>query len=305
MTAFLVRRAIGAVWVVVGVAVAVFLILHLTGDPAAVMMPPEATTEQIAAFRHNQGFDRPLWVQFGSFAWSAVRGDFGNSLRHGEPALGLALERFPASIELALSALVLAIVVAVPIGVLAALRRNSLVDLAARIFALIGQSAPVYWMGIMLILLFGVQLGWFPVSGIGGLKHLVLPTITLGLFTMAQLMRLTRASMLDVLKSDYLRTARAKGVAPLVLIWRHALRNAWLPVITVIGTELVALFSQAIITETIFAWPGVARLAVQAIVDRDYPIVEVVVILAALAFVAINLFVDVMYAVLDPRIRYE
>jgi peptide/nickel transport system permease protein len=305
MTAFLIRRAIGAVWVVVGVAVAVFLILHLTGDPAAVMMPPEATTEQIAAFRHNQGFDRPLWVQFGSFAWSALRGDFGNSLRHGEPALGLALERFPASIELALSALVLAIVVAVPIGVLAALRRNSLVDLAARIFALIGQSAPVYWMGIMLILLFGVQLGWFPVSGIGGLKHLVLPTITLGLFTMAQLMRLTRASMLDVLKSDYLRTARAKGVAPLVLIWRHALRNAWLPVITVIGTELVALFSQAIITETIFAWPGVARLAVQAIVDRDYPIVEVVVILAALAFVAINLFVDVMYAVLDPRIRYE
>jgi peptide/nickel transport system permease protein len=305
MTAFLLRRAIGAVWVVAGVAVAVFLILHLTGDPAAVMMPPEATTEQIAAFRHNQGFDRPLWVQFGSFAWAAVRGDFGNSLRHGEPALGLALERFPASIELALSALILAIIVAVPIGVLAALRRNSLVDLGARIFALIGQSAPVYWMGIMLILLFGVQLGWLPVSGIGGIKHLVLPTITLGLFTMAQLMRLTRASMLDVLKSDYLRTARAKGVAPLVLIWRHALRNAWLPVITVIGTELVALFSQAIITETIFAWPGVARLAVQAIVDRDYPIVEVVVILAALAFVAINLFVDLLYAVLDPRIRYE
>ena len=305
MTAFLVRRAIGAVWVVVGVAVAVFLILHLTGDPAAVMMPPEATTQQIAEFRHNQGFDRPLWVQFGSFAWAALHGDFGNSLRHGEPALGLALERVPASVELAFSALALSVVVAVPIGVLAAVRRNSLLDLAARIFALIGQSAPVYWMGIMLILLFGVQLGWFPVSGSGGIKHLVLPTVTLGLFTMAQLMRLTRASMLDVLKADFLRTARAKGVQPLRLLWHHALRNAWLPIVTVIATELVTLFSQAIITETIYAWPGIARLAVQAIVDRDYPIVEVVVILAALAFVAINLLTDVFYAALDPRIRYE
>ena len=305
MTAFLVRRAIGAIWVVVGVAVIVFLILHLTGDPAAVMMPPDATTEQVAAFRHNQGFDRPLYVQFGTFAWNALHGDFGNSLRQGEPALGLALERAPASIELAVSALLLAIFVAVPIGVLAALKRNSLIDFAARVFALVGQSAPVYWMGIMLILVFGVDLGWFPVSGIGGISHLVLPTVTLGLFTMAQLMRLTRASMLDVLKSDFLRTARAKGVRPLTLLWHHALRNAWLPIVTVIGTELVALFSQAIITETIFSWPGVARLAVQAIVDRDYPIVEVVVILAALAFVAVNLLVDVLYSVLDPRITYS
>ncbi len=305
MTAFLVRRAIGAVWVVVGVAVTVFLILHLTGDPAAVMMPPESTAEQIAEFRHNHGFDRPLWMQFGSFAWAALHGDFGDSLRHGEPALGLALERFPASGELALSALLLGVIVAVPIGVLAAVRRNSLLDLAARIFALIGQSAPVYWLGIMLILVFGVQLGWFPVSGIGGVKHLVLPTVTLGLFTMAQLMRLTRGSMLDVLGSDFLRTARAKGVHPLPLLWHHALRNAWLPVITVIGTELVTLFSQAVITETIYSWPGVARLAVQAIVDRDYSIVEVVVMLAALAFVIINLVVDVAYAALDPRIRYD
>ena len=289
----------------VGVAVIVFLILHLTGDPAAVMMPPDATTEQVAAFRHNQGFDRPLYVQFGTFAWNALHGDFGNSLRHGEPALGLALERAPASIELAVSALLLGVFVAVPIGVLAALKRNSLIDFAARVFALVGQSAPVYWMGIMLILVFGVQLGWFPVSGIGGISHLVLPTVTLGFFTMAQLMRLTRASMLDVLKSDFLRTARAKGVRPLNLLWHHALRNAWLPIVTVIGTELVALFSQAIITETIFSWPGVARLAVQAIVDRDYPIVEVVVILAALAFVAINLLVDVLYSVLDPRIKYS
>ncbi len=305
MTAYLIRRAIGALWVVVGVAVTVFVILHLTGDPAAVMMPLESTPQEIAQFRHNRGFDRPLWLQFGTFAWSALHGDFGDSLRHGEPALGLALERVPASVELALAAISLAVLVAIPAGILAAVRRNSLLDILARVFSLIGQSMPVYWLGIMLILLFGVQLGWFPVSGIGGLKHLVLPAITLGLFSMAKVMRLTRASMLDILQSDFLRTARAKGVLPLRLILHHALRNAWLPIVTVIGVEIGSLISQAIITETIFGWPGIARLAVQAIYDRDYPIVEVVVILAAVSFVAINLLVDVLYAALDPRIRYE
>lgn len=305
MTAYLIRRAIGALWVVVGVAVTVFVILHLTGDPAAVMMPLESTPQEIAQFRHNHGFDRPLWLQFGTFAWSALHGDFGDSLRHGEPALGLALERVPASVELALAAISLAVLVAIPAGILAAVRRNSLLDILARVFSLIGQSMPVYWLGIMLILLFGVQLGWFPVSGIGGLKHLVLPAITLGLFSMAKVMRLTRASMLDILQSDFLRTARAKGVLPLRLILHHALRNAWLPIVTVIGVEIGSLISQAIITETIFGWPGIARLAVQAIYDRDYPIVEVVVILAAVSFVAINLLVDVLYAALDPRIRYE
>lgn len=290
---------------VVGVAVTVFVILHLTGDPAAVMMPLESTPQEIAAFRHNHGFDRPLWLQFVSFAWSALRGDFGDSLRHGEPALGLALERVPASVELAVTAMALAVVVAIPTGIVAAVRRNSLLDVLARVFSLLGQSTPVYWLGIMFILLFGVQLGWFPVSGIGGLKHLVLPAITLGLFSMAKIMRLTRAAMLDILQSDFLRTARAKGVRPLRLILHHALRNAWLPIVTVIGVELGSLLSQAIITETIFGWPGIARLAVQAIYDRDYPIVEVVVLLSAVTFVAINLLVDVLYAALDPRIRYE
>jgi peptide/nickel transport system permease protein len=305
LTAFLIRRAFGALWVVVGVAVTVFVILHLTGDPAAVMMPLESTPQEIAAFRHNHGFDRPLWLQFVSFAWSALRGDFGDSLRHGEPALGLALERVPASVELAVTAMALAVVVAIPTGIVAAVRRNSLLDVLARVFSLLGQSTPVYWLGIMFILLFGVQLGWFPVSGIGGLKHLVLPAITLGLFSMAKIMRLTRAAMLDILQSDFLRTARAKGVRPLRLILHHALRNAWLPIVTVIGVELGSLLSQAIITETIFGWPGIARLAVQAIYDRDYPIVEVVVLLSAVTFVAINLLVDVLYAALDPRIRYE
>ena len=305
MTAFVLRRLVGAVWVVIGVAVTVFVILHLTGDPAAVMMPLESTPQEIAQFRHVHGFDRPLIVQFGDFAWHALRGDFGDSLRHGEPALGLTLERVPASAELAFTALALAVIVAIPAGVLAAVRRNSVLDLGARIFSLLGQSAPVYWLGIMLILIFGVQLGWFPVSGIGGVKHLVLPAVTLGLFSTAKIMRLTRAAMLDILRSDFLRTAAAKGVRPLRLIVHHALRNAWLPIVTVIGIELGTLLSQAIITETIFAWPGIGRLAVQAIYDRDYPIVEVVVLFGALSFVALNLLVDLTYAALDPRIRYE
>ena len=305
MTAFFVRRIAGALGVVAGVAVVVFVILHLTGDPATVMMPLESTRAEIAAFRHAQGFDRPLWVQFASFAWNALHGDFGLSLRHGEPALGLALERVPASAELALTALALAVLVAVPAGTLAAVRRNSVVDVAARLLALLGQSTPVYWLGILLILIFGVQLGWFPVSGTGGWRHLVLPAVTLGMFTMARIMRLTRGSMLDVLQSDYLRTAVAKGVGPFRLIAHHALRNAWLPIVTAIGIELGTLLSQAIITETIFSWPGIGRLAYQAILDRDYPVVEAVVLLGALSFVLINLLVDLAYAALDPRIRYE
>ena len=305
MLAFLFRRLAGAAWVVAGVAVTVFVILHLSGDPATVMMPLESTQAEIAQFRHENGFDRPLPVQFASFAWNALHGDFGNSLRHGEPALGLALERVPASAELAFSALALALLVAIPAGVLAALERNSFVDVAARLVSLAGQSTPVYWLGIMLILIFGVQLGWFPVSGIGGLRHLVLPAVTLGLFSMAKIMRLTRGSMLDILQSDFLRTARAKGLSPLRVIVHHALRNAWLPIVTVVGIELGTLLSQAIITETIFAWPGIGRLAVQAIYDRDYPVVEAVVILSALSFVVVNLLVDLTYAALDPRIRYE
>lgn len=305
MIGYLARRFLGAAYVLIGVAAIVFVILHLTGDPAAVMMPPESTTAELVAFRHLHGFDRPLVVQFGSFAWAALRGDFGDSLRHGTPALGLALERLPASGELAFAALALAVGVAVPIGILAALRRNTILDLAARTFALVGQSMPVYWLGILLVLVFAVQLGWLPTGGIGGPSHLILPAITLGLFTMAKIMRLTRAAMLEILRADFMRTARAKGVRPLRLVVHHALSNAWLPIVTVIGIELGTLLSQAIITETIFSWPGVGRLAVQAIYDRDYPVVEVVVLLSASVFVVVNLLVDLSYAALDPRIRYE
>jgi len=305
MAAFLLRRIAGAIWVLAGVSIVVFIIVHLTGDPAAVMLPPESTPAEIAAFRHEEGFDRPLIVQFGTFALGALHGDLGQSLRHDEPALGLALERLPATVELALAAFVLVAIVAIPAGVVSAARPRGVISAAVRIVALVGQSAPTYWIGLMLILVFGVRLGWLPVSGIGDLSHLVLPAVTLGFFSMAKVMRLTRAALLDVLASDYLRTARAKGLAPLHILVGHALRNAWIPIVTQLGIELGTLLSGAIITETVFAWPGIGRLAVQAVYDRDVPVVEAVVLLAATIFTLVNVAVDVLYAALDPRVRYE
>jgi peptide/nickel transport system permease protein len=305
MAAFLLRRIAGAIWVLAGVAIVVFIIVHLTGDPAAVMLPPESTPAEVAAFSHEEGFDRPLIVQFGTFALGALHGDLGQSLRHDEPALGLALERLPATVELALAAFVLVAIVAIPAGVVSAARPRGTISAAVRVVALVGQSAPTYWIGLMLILVFGVRLGWLPVSGIGDLSHLVLPAVTLGFFSMAKVMRLTRAALLDVLASDYLRTARAKGLAPLTVLVGHALRNAWIPIVTQLGIELGTLLSGAIITETVFAWPGIGRLAVQAVYDRDVPVVEAVVLLAATIFTLVNVLVDVLYAALDPRVRYE
>ena len=304
MIVYLVRRAAGALWAIAGVAVVVFLILHLTGDPASVMMPPEASAAEIAAFRHAEGFDRPLIVQFGAFAAAALHGDLGVSLRHQQPAMRLALERLPATMLLAGSAFLIVALIGIPAGVLSALRPRTAVDYAARVVALIGQSAPTYWIGLMLILLFAVRLGWLPASGIGDWRNVVLPAATLGFFSTAKIMRLTRGAMLEVLSADYLRTARAKGLTAMRVSLGHGLRNAWLPIVTQLGVELGTLLSGAIITETVFAWPGVGRLAVQAVFERDFPVVESVVLLAATIFVVLNLAVDLLYAVLDPRIRY-
>lgn len=305
MLAFLLRRLAGSVVVLAGVAAVVFFILHLTGDPAAIMIAPDATKDEIVAFRHAQGFDRPLVIQFASYAGGLLHGDIGKSLRHETPALALVLERLPATMQLAFFALGVMILVAIPAGVVSALRPNSALDWLVRIFALIGQSAPTYWIGLMFILLFGVGLGWLPVSGIGGFRHLILPGLTLGFFSAAKVMRLTRASMLETLGTDYLRTAAAKGLAPIQVIVKHALRNAWLPIVTAVGIEFGTLLSGAIITESIFAWPGIGRLAVQAVADRDFPVVEGVVLVTATIFVLINVLVDVTYVALDPRIRYE
>jgi ABC-type dipeptide/oligopeptide/nickel transport system permease component len=305
VTAYLRRRLWQSLLVLLGVSVVVFLILHLTGDPAALLLPPDATAEDIAKFRTAMGFDDPVAVQYLRFLKGAVRGDFGESLRHGEPAMGLVLERLPATFELAGAGLLIALGLAIPAGIVSAVRRNTSVDYISTVVALLGQAMPTFWLGIMLILVFSVRLNWLPSSGRGGLEHLILPAITLGLFTTARITRLTRSGMLEVLGQDYVRTARAKGVGEPPVIWKHALKNASIPIVTIVGIELGTLLGGSVITETIFAWPGVGRLSVQAIFNRDYPVVQSAVFLLASTFVIVNFLVDVVYTYLDPRIRFR
>jgi ABC-type dipeptide/oligopeptide/nickel transport system permease component len=303
MSGYLLRRLAQSVLVLLGVSFVVFVILYLTGDPALVLLPPDATAEDLREFRARMGFNDPLIVQYGRFLGGALRGDFGQSVRHGEPAFGLVLERLPATFELSGAALFVALLLAIPAGVVSAVRRNTVTDYVATVVALLGQSMPTFWLGIMLILIFSVQLNVLPSSGRGGLEHLLLPAITLGLFTTARITRLTRSGMLEVLNQDYIRTARAKGVGGPPIVWKHALKNAAIPIVTIVGIELGTLLGGSVITETIFAWPGVGRLSVQAIYNRDYPVVQAAVFLLASTFVLVNLVVDLLYTYLDPRIR--
>jgi peptide/nickel transport system permease protein len=304
MRSFIVRRLAQAVLVVFGVSLVVFFVIRLSGDPAYLMLPPTATEEDRARFARQLGLDRPLHVQYGVFLQRGLQGDFGQSLRYSQPALPLVLERLPATLELTLAALVVSLVVAIPAGVISAVRRNSPTDTLTMLGALFGQSMPVFWLGIMLILLFSVRLEVFPTSGRGTLAHLVLPAVTLGLYSTARVTRLVRAGMLEVIGQEYIRTAWAKGLADRVVIYKHALRNTLIPVVTVVGLELGTLLGGAVITETVFAWPGVGRLAVTAIFQRDYPVVQAAVCVTALIFVVSNLLVDIVYGWLDPRIRY-
>ncbi len=289
--------------VLFGVSCVVFFILHLTGDPALVLLPPDASAEDIHRFREAMGFNDPVLVQYGRFLAGALRGDFGQSVRHGESAFSLVLERMPATFELAGAALLVALGLALPAGIVSAVRRNTMIDYVSTVTALLGQSMPTFWLGIMLILVFSVWLNLLPSSGRGSFEHLIMPAVTLGLFTTARIMRLTRSGMLEVLSQDYIRTARAKGVSGPPVIWKHALKNAAIPIVTIVGIELGTLLGGAVITETIFAWPGVGRLSVQAIYNRDYPVVQAAVFLLASTFVLVNLVVDVVYTYLDPRIR--
>jgi ABC-type dipeptide/oligopeptide/nickel transport system permease component len=303
MSVYVARRLAQSLIVLLGISVVVFIILHLTGDPTLLMLPLDASAEDIARFRRAMGFDDPLPVQYWRFLRGVLQGDFGNSIRHDEPALGLVFERMPATLELTVVALGVALVLAIPAGIVSALSRNTTLDYVTTVMALVGQAMPTFWLGIMLILVFSVGFQVLPSSGRGGFANMILPALTLGLFTTARTMRLTRSALLEVLGQDYVRTARAKGVAERGVVWKHALRNAAIPVITIVGLELGTLLGGAVITETIFAWPGVGRLSVQAIYNRDYPLVQASVFVLASIFVFVNLAVDLVYTYLDPRIR--
>lgn len=304
MTRYLFKRFWHTIFVIIGISVISFFFIHLSGDPVMLMLPADASKVEVEQLRHQLGFDRPILVQYLHFAANAVTGDFGDSLYYHVPAMNLILERLPASLELAFASMFIALIVAVPIGIISAVYRGSALDMGSMLTALFGLSMPHFWLGIMLILIFSVKLGWLPTSGRGGLDHLVMPAFALGLSLMAMFARLTRSVMLEVLSLDYIRTARAKGLREFMVIGKHALKNALIPLVTVAGMQFGFLIGGTVIIETVFAWPGVGRLVVQAIFNRDYPLVQAIVLILAVIFVAVNLLVDILYMYLDPRISY-
>ena len=306
MYQYILRRLLLTIPVVLGVSIIVFLIIRmLPGDPARALAGVQATPEFIEQTRERYGLDQPLHVQYARFMSGLFRGDLGTSTFSRRPVVTEIAERLPRTLVLAVTALAIATVVGVVAGIVSATKRNSIFDNASMFIALVGVAAPVFWMALMLQLLFSVQLGWLPATGMGSPAHLVLPAFTLGTSSAALMARITRSSMLDVLKQDFVTTARAKGLREQIVVNKHALKNAMIPVVTVLGLQFGILLGGAVLTETVFAWPGVGRLLVDAILRRDYPVVQGTVMLLSLLFVLINLAVDVIYAVLDPRIRYK
>ena len=306
MAGFLLRRVLLAVPVLLGVATLVFSLIHLVpGDPVQAMLGETASPQDVAALRGRLGLDRPLLTQYGAFLTGLAAGNLGRSLRTNQPVTAAIAERLPATLELAAAAMTVAVLFAIPLGILAAARAGTAIDHVATTAALLGISLPNFWLGPLLAILFSIELGWLPVSGRGTLAHLVLPAITLGAPLAAVLTRMTRASLIEELSELYVLAARARGVSVRRAVLRHAFRNSLIPIVTVLGLQTGAVLTGAVITETIFAWPGVGRLLIQSINFRDYPLVQGCILLIAVTYVAMNLLTDLAYGLLDPRIRYE
>jgi len=285
------------------VSLLVFTLVRLSGDPVRLIMPSPASQEDLAFFRTQLGLDKPLPQQFLTFLGNALSGDFGKSFRYDEPALDLVLSRVPATVELAVASMILAVLIGVPIGIVAALRRGHLVDLLVRWFAMLGQSTPSFWLGMLLILVFAVHLQVVPSSGRGSVSHLILPAVALGWFSAASIARLVRSSMLEAMQSDFVKLERLVGLPERVIVMKHALRNAAVPIVTYMALQFGVLLSGAVVTEKVFAWPGIGQLTVNAIMFRDFPVIQAAVLVIAAFFLVINFAVDVLYRVLDPRIR--
>ena len=305
MGKYILRRLVMSVPVMIGVSIVAFLIMHLTpGDPAQLLAGPDATIEDVQLIRDRFGLDEPLPVQYVQF----VKGVFDGSLESMKcevPAIGLITSRLKNTAVLAGAALLLSVALGVMAGILSAVRRYSWIDYLSTSLALIGVSMPAFWLAIMLVMLFAVELGWLPAAGMGGVRHIVLPAIVLGTGSAGIIARMTRSTMMDVLRQDYVTTARAKGLTERVVVYLHALRNAMIPTVTVIGMQIGSLLTGAVLTESVFAWPGVGRLLVDSILGRDYPVVQATLLVVAFIYVGANLLVDILYAFLDPRIRYE
>ena len=302
MRRFLLSRILQALvtlWLLTMVA---FVMTRLTGDPLDVLLDARATEDDRKAMASVLGLDRPLPVQYAIYLGHAVLGNFGDSFKTRRPALTMVMERLPLTLELGTTAFLVSLVIAVPIGVISAVRRDTSVDVLGKVIALLGQSFPTFWLGLMLILLFAVTLAWLPASGAGGPAHLVLPSITLGWFTVAGIMRLVRSAMLDTLGQEYVVTARAKGLRESGVVWKHALRNALIPPLTYAGLIFVGLLAGAVVTETVYAWPGVGQLVIESVAFRDFPVIQVILLLFGVMYVGMNLVIDLLYIWIDPRI---
>src|SRR5262247_2078874 len=305
MTRYITRRIAYSLLSLFLLSLTIFLFVRVTGDPAALLVEPGASQADVEAVRERFGLDRPLWVQYASFMSSLVQGDFGQSFYYRTPVLDLYLSRLPNSLLLALAAMAFSLLIGIPSGILAAVRVGGFWDRAGKIFALLGLSVPSFWIGLVLILFFSVSLGWLPSSGSGTLWHLLMPAFALGWYFAAAHMRLTRSSMLEVLGSEYIKLARLKGLPESLVIAKHAFKNALIPVLTLAGINLVLMINVAVVVETVFAWPGIGRLLYEGIAFRDFPVVQASVVLGGSMIVIVNVVVDILYAYIDPRIRYE
>ncbi|MFD1414299.1 ABC transporter permease [Oceanobacillus jeddahense] len=305
MFLYISRRLLYAIFVLFGVATVVFFIARITGDPVSIMLPPDATLEQENQLRSSLGLDKPLIQQYVIFMGNLLQLDLGTSLRYGESTLSLISERMPATIQLGVAAMVFSLSIAVPAGIITAIKRGKWLEKLVMSTVIFLQSVPVFWVGILLVLIFSVTLGWLPTGGVGTAWHLILPAIALGTHLLALVARLLRASLVESLESDYIRTAKAKGLLPKKVVGKHAMRNSLLPVVTIVGLEVGALLGGSVVTETVFAWPGVGQLLILAIYNRDFPLVQAIIIILAGIFVVVNLLVDILYAVIDPRIKYS
>jgi ABC-type dipeptide/oligopeptide/nickel transport system permease component len=303
MQRYVLKRIFQSLLTLLVLSLLIFIVCRLTGDPVLLMLPDDASPEDVAQLRTALGLDRPLPVQYGLFLRSALQGDFGRSIKGQVPVLDLIEERLPNSIKLAIVSLLITVILAFPLGVMAAVKKGTSVDTLANLIAVLGQSLPQFWVGIVLIQIFAVHLRWLPVAGTGSFWHYILPGFTLGWFLVAGIMRLLRSSMLDVLDSEFVKLARIKGVSGWSVVWKHALKNAVMPVLTFAAIYLAILITGAILVETVFAWPGLGQLTYQGIVYRDFPVIQAVVLLTAVIVVTVNFVVDITYAYLDPRIR--
>jgi len=303
---YILKRLIRSLLVLLAVSLTVFILVRMIpGDPVRLMVSIEASDEDVERFRHQLGYDKPIYYQYFIYLGNIVKGDLGTSLRARRPVSEMIIERMPATIELALAATIISVLIAVPLGTMAAYMRGTAFDRIFMFLTMIGQSMPIFWLGILLIILFSVQLGWLPTSGRGSFSQLILPSVTLSTFFMALIARMTRSSVLEVLGQPYILTAVAKGLKNHVILFVHTIRNALIPVVTVLGLQIGTLLGGSVITETIFAWPGVGRLAVSAIYNRDYPLIQGTVLISAATFVIVNLLVDLSYLILDPKIKYQ